>query len=138
MTKAEIIEFLNANPTCYLATSQNNKPYVRAVRMYRADEKGIILATVDGKDLAIQMKENPNIEICFYNAEINVQIRVSGKATLLEDLGLRKEIVEQRPFLKPLVDQKGYGAILVFRVADCAAYVWSMQTNLLPKEYMRF
>jgi uncharacterized pyridoxamine 5'-phosphate oxidase family protein len=37
MTKTEILEFINANPTCYFATSENNKPRVRGMRMYRAD-----------------------------------------------------------------------------------------------------
>jgi uncharacterized pyridoxamine 5'-phosphate oxidase family protein len=59
MTKTEILEFLNANPTCYLATSEQDKPHVRAMRMHRADEKGIIFQTVDGKDLPRQLKEDP-------------------------------------------------------------------------------
>ena len=67
MTKTEILEFLNANPPCYLATSGHNKPHVRAMRMHRADEKGIIFQTVDGKDLPKQLTENPHVEVCFYN-----------------------------------------------------------------------
>jgi len=50
MTKTEILEFINANPTCYLATSENNKPRVRGMRMYRADGKGIIFQTSNVKD----------------------------------------------------------------------------------------
>jgi uncharacterized pyridoxamine 5'-phosphate oxidase family protein len=136
MTKKEIIEFLNANPTCYLATAKNNKPHVRAMRMYRADEKGIIFQTVDGKDLPEQMRGNPHVEVCFYNMEKNIQIRVSGKATPLEDLELKKEIIEKRPFLKPWVEEKGFGVIPVFRVVGCVAYVWTMEKNLAPKEYI--
>lgn len=96
MNKTEILEFLNANPTCYLATSINDKPYVRAMRMVSADEKGLIFQTVEGKDLPKQMMENPSIEVCFYNMKENVQIRVAGKATLFEDLDLKKKIAEQR------------------------------------------
>jgi pyridoxamine 5'-phosphate oxidase len=71
VTKTEIIEFLNVNPTCYLATSEGNKPRVRALRMVRADEKGILIQTVEGKDLPKQLKDNPQVEICFYSAEKN-------------------------------------------------------------------
>ena len=138
MTKTEIIEFLNANPTCYLATSEGNKPRVRALRMVRADEKGILFQTVEGKDLPKQLKDNPQVEICFYNAEKNVQVRVAGKATLVEDPALQKEILEQRPFLKPLVEKKGLSAIPVFRIVDCAAYVWTMETNFAPKQYVKW
>jgi uncharacterized pyridoxamine 5'-phosphate oxidase family protein len=59
MNKTEILEFLNDNPTCYLATSVNNKPYVTAMRMVSADAKGLIFQTVDGKDLPKQMKADP-------------------------------------------------------------------------------
>ena len=138
MNKTEILEFLNANPTCYLATSVNNKPYVRAMRMVSADEKGLIFQTVDGKDLPKQMKENPSVEVCFYNMTENVQVRVAGKATLLEDPNLKKKIAEQRPFMKPLIEKKGFDVMPVFRIVDCVACTWTMATNFSPKEYIRF
>ncbi len=138
MNKTEILEFLNANPICYLATSVRNKPYVRAMRMVSADEKGLIFQTVDGKDLPKQMTENPSVEVCFYNMKENVQIRVTGKAILLEDLDLKKKIAEQRPFLKPLIEKKGFDVMPVFRVVDCVACPWTMATNFSPKEYIRF
>ncbi len=138
MNKTEILEFINANPTCYLATSAHNKPYVRAMRMVSADEKGLIFQTIDGKDLPKQMTENPFVEVCFYNTKENVQVRVAGKAVLLEDLELKKKIAEQRPFLKPLIEKKGFEVIPVFRIVDCVACTWTMATNFSPKEYVRF
>ena len=138
MDKTEIVDFLNANPICYLATSVHNRPYVRAMRMISADEKGLIFQTVDGKDLPKQMMENPSVEVCFYNMKENVQVRVAGQATLLEDPDLKKKIAEQRPFLKPLIEKKGYDVIPVFRIVDCVACTWTMATNFLPKEYVRF
>ena len=138
MNKREILEFLNANPVCYLATSVNNKPYVRGMRMVSADEKGLIFQTQDWKDLSKQMKANPSVEVCFYNAKDNVQVRVTGKATQVEDLDLKKKIVEQRPFLKPLTEKEGFGVIRVFRIVDCVACPWTMATNFSPKEYVRF
>jgi uncharacterized pyridoxamine 5'-phosphate oxidase family protein len=136
MTKTEIIQFLNDNPTCYLATSEKNKPHVRAMRMVRADEKGLIFQTVDGKDLPKQMKGNPDIEVCFFNADKGIQIRVSGRANELKDMDLKKEIVEMRPFLKELTEKKGFDVMPVFRIVDCVAVVWTMKTNFLPKEYV--
>jgi len=138
MNKTEILEFLNANPTCYLATSVQSKPYVRAMRMISADEKGLIFQTVDGKDLPKQLQENPYVEVCFYNMKENVQIRVAGRTTLVEDLDLKKKVAEQRPFMKPLIEKKGFDVMPVFRIVDCVACTWTMATNLSPKEYVRF
>jgi len=136
MTKAEILAFINAGPTCYLATSENNKPHVRGMVIYRADEKGIILQTWNVKDLYKQLTENPDVELCLLNNEKNVQIRVSGKATIVEDLDLKKEIVEKRPFLKPWVEKMGFDKIAVFRIVKCVAHQWTREANFLPKEYI--
>jgi uncharacterized pyridoxamine 5'-phosphate oxidase family protein len=61
---------------------------------------------------------------------------VSGRANELKDLDLKKEIVEKRPFLKELIEKKGFDVMPVFRIADCVAVVWTMKTNFLPKEYI--
>lgn len=137
MNKTEILEFLNANPICYLATSENNRPHVRALGMIRADEQGLLFQTVAGKDLPKQLLKNPEVEISFYSRETNVQVRVQGKAALVDDSDLKKEIVEKRPFLKPWIEKNGIEGILVFRVVECQALVWTMATNFAPKEYVR-
>lgn len=138
MTKEEIFEFLNANPIFYLATVAENKPHVRGMLMYRADSNGIIFHTGKTKDLHRQLNQNPNVEMCFTNGSFEslIQIRVSGKAELLEDLDLKKEIVSKRDFLKPLIDKIGYEPFAVYRVRKAIATVWTMATNLAPKEFI--
>ncbi|MBI5583713.1 MAG: pyridoxamine 5'-phosphate oxidase family protein [Deltaproteobacteria bacterium] len=137
MTKTEILEFLNANPICYLATAENSRPHVRALGMVRADEQGLLFQTVEGKDLSKQLKQNPEVEVCFFDREKNMQVRVQGKAVAVDDLELKKEIIEKRPFLKPWVEKNGLAPIFVFRVVDGQALVWTMALNFAPKEYVR-
>lgn len=121
-----------------LATCIDNKPSVRGMWMYRADEKGIIFHTGTMRDLYKQLQINPNIELCFHNAnrENLVQVRVSGTAALENDNQLRENIISERPFLKPIVAQYGQDCIAVFRVKNMKASVWSMTKNLEPKEYV--
>lgn len=45
MQRNEILQFMNANPTCYLATMENDQSRVRGMSMYRADEQGILFHT---------------------------------------------------------------------------------------------
>jgi pyridoxamine 5'-phosphate oxidase len=130
MTKTEIIQFLNANPACHLATADGNQPRVRGMLIYRADEQGILLHTGTTKDLCKQMLANPRVELCFNNMKDGVQVRVTGKAELVEDQKLKEEIVANRPFMKPWIEQRGYKFLAVFRVKDAAATVWTMATNL--------
>jgi len=67
MNKAEIIAFMNANPTCYLATVDGDAPRVRAMGIYKVTEDEIIIQTNVTKDVNKQMLQNPNIEAASHN-----------------------------------------------------------------------
>jgi len=138
MNKNEVFDFLNANPVFHLATVEGNKPHVRGMLMYRADENGIIFHTGKTKDLHKQLTENPNIEMSFNNGNFQdlVQIRISGTVQLMEDIELKKEIVQKREFLKPWVERMGYGSFAVYRVKNGVAAVWTLKTNFSPKEFI--
>ncbi|HEY3378401.1 MAG TPA: pyridoxamine 5'-phosphate oxidase family protein [Armatimonadota bacterium] len=136
MTKEEILAFLTANPICYLATVDGNVPHVRGMMMFRADGDGIVFHTGLGKDLTNQLEKNPAVELCTYNPEQNVQVRVCGTAEFVNDLALKQAIVAERPFLQPMVEQTGYDAFLLFRVKDAQATVWTMADNMAPKTYV--
>jgi len=135
MTKDEVISFINANPTCYLATVEGDTPHVRAMGMYKADERGILIQLSTVKGMYGELVRNPKVELCF-NAGGKV-VRISGTAEFVEDKNLKEEIVHARPFLKPLVDAHGLEIIKVFRVANPLASVWTMATNLEPREYIK-
>src|SRR4030065_1697266 len=102
MNKNEVFEFLDTNPVFHLATIEGNKPRVRGLLLYKADENGIIFHTGKMKDLHKQLTKNPHVEMCFNNGNFEnlIQIRVSGTVELIEDLELKKEIVQKREFLK--------------------------------------
>lgn len=137
MTKEEIIELMNANLSCFLATTAESQPHVRGMMAYKATERGIIFHTGNTKDLYKQIVNNPLVEICFFDPKKNIQIRVTGKAVILDDLELKKEITEARPFLKPWVERMGYDMLIVFQVIDCIAHTWTFETNLSPKEFIK-
>jgi len=135
VTKEEIISFINANPTCYLATVDGDAPHVRAMGMYKADERGILIQLSTVKGMYGELVRNPKVELCF-NSSGKV-VRISGIADFMEDRNLKEEIVQARPFLKSLVDAHGWEAIKVFRVANPLATVWTMTTNLEPREFVK-
>jgi len=137
MTRDEILGFINGHPACNLATvDAEGQPHVRGMLMYRADDKGIIFHTGDFKDLWRQIVNNPKVEICFFDAKTNTQVRVTGVAQSVEDLGLKEEIVKARPFLKSWVEKRGYEPLKVMRVSGLRAAVWTFDKNFDPKEYI--
>jgi pyridoxamine 5'-phosphate oxidase len=137
MTKEEILEFATKNPVCCLATIDGNQPRVRTIMLYKADEDGIIFCT--GRDKAVhkQLQANPAAELCFYNAEQGLQVRIEGVVEMLDDLELKKKIVEAFPFLKPWVESQGYEVMICYRLNNARAVTWTMETNFDPKKYIQ-
>lgn len=138
MDKNEILDFLNANPAFHLATVEGQKPHVRGILMYRADKNGIVFNTGKKKDLHRQLTENPHVEMCFSNGNFEnlIQVRVSGTVELIEDLELKKEIVQKREFLKPWVEKEGYEPLAVYQMKKGMATVWSMEASFAQKEFV--
>ncbi len=141
MDYKDCIKFANQNPVCYLATAEGDQPRVRALLFWYADETGFYLQSGTMKELYSQLKKNPNAEICFYRQDpkAGAMMRVAGKVEFVEDINLKAKALEQRPFLKGLgiaspEDQK----LVIFRIPKGVACFWTMETNLAPKEYIRF
>ena len=51
MDKNEICRFMRENPAMAIATAEEDRPYVRIIMLYKADEEGIIFCTGENKDL---------------------------------------------------------------------------------------
>jgi len=137
MKKEEIFEFIRKNPVFALATTEDNKPHVRNMMLYRADENGIIFNTGENKDVHRQLQANPQVELCFYSPDQQLQIRIEGTVEVLEDIELKKQVVEDFPFLKEWVDRKGYEVLIVYCLKNGKATTWTMETNFQPKEYIQ-
>ena len=138
MNREEIIELINKNPVFHLATVAEGEPRVRGMLAYRADDKGILFHTGAMKDVNQQILANAAVELCFHDWQANIQVRVRGKARLVEDQALKEEIVNApgREFLKPWIETSGYSLMSGFRVGDCQALPWTMESNFAPKEWV--
>lgn len=137
MDKKEIIDFINKNPTCHMATLEDGKPRVRAMGMYHADENGIIIQLSEVKDIYKQLVKDPETELCFANPKEGIQVRIRGRMELLEDAELKKAVVEKRPFLKPLVEKHGWGVIKMYCLKHGLAHVWTPKVNFDPKTFVQ-
>ncbi|QAT17217.1 pyridoxamine 5'-phosphate oxidase [Candidatus Velamenicoccus archaeovorus] len=137
MDKQEIIDFIKRNPIVYLATVEGKRPHVRGMMLYLVDENGIIFHTGRTKDLQKQLERNPEVELCCFSQTENKQVRIAGKVEAVRDEALKKEIVKNRPFLKPWIEERGLDFLTVWRIKGGVATIWTMETNLEPKEYIK-
>ncbi|MEI6124069.1 MAG: pyridoxamine 5'-phosphate oxidase family protein [Bacteroidota bacterium] len=135
-TKEEILAFINQNPLCFIATADSEQPRVRGIMTYKADEDGIIISTAKNKDFYKQLIANPKTELCFYHDK--TQIRITGTATDMdENLALKQEIVAARPFIQPMIDNKGYDFMGLLCIINCVATVWDFNNPFARKRFIK-
>ncbi len=140
MTKEQIFDLLNANPTFHLATVEGGEPRVRGMKLYKADRTGIVFHTGSSKDVYKQLKADPHAQMCFNDPSSGVQVRVRGLLEEVMDTALKDEIASHpsRAFLKKLREastaENFYDSVRVFRMKNGLANVWTFDTNFAPKE----
>jgi len=140
MNIQDCIRFTNENKLCYLATSEDNQPHVRALGFWFADDSGFYFQTGSVKDLYKQLKRNPIVEVCFYRHEgvLGTMLRISGSVEFINDRNLKEKVIGERPFLKEFgltVDDPG---LIVFRIAHGKAHFWTMENNFKAKKIIQF
>ncbi len=134
MNGSEMLEFINKCHIGFLATSDGGAARVRGMDTYRADESGLVFYTSKGKDVFKQLARNPEVEVLYYAN--GTQVRVRGKIEVVEDLALKKEIVTNRDFLKPMYpNDAAYANMGVCRLKGKATS-WSMQDMTAPTTFI--
>lgn len=118
-----------------MATVEDNRPRVRGIGIYDADENGIIIQTWKIKDIYQQVTKNPEVGLCFNDFKAGIQVRVSGRLEAIEDMALKQKVVADRPLLKPTVESKGYDVLVLYRLKGKAT-VWTRAANFEPKTYV--
>ena len=140
MNFKDCIDFANENPLAWLATSEDNKPYLRAMLMWKADETGFYIQSATMKELVNQVINNPKIELGFFKPDegTGTMLRVEGEAEIVEDIKIKEECLEDRPFLKEIGLTADGDDLFIFRINHGKAHFWRMETNLDPKEFIEF
>lgn len=137
MNKNDVFKIIKNNPNFFLGTSESDKPHVRVITLFSADENGLVFATGKHKDLYKQLIANPRVELLFWLAHEDTQIRISGTAEPFEDLKTKKLVVEKFTFLKPWIEKEGYDQLAPFCIANAEAYIWAKKAEFKQKEYVR-
>ena len=91
--------FLAANPLGTMATIEDGRPRTRVFQFLWADGDRIYFSTGAGKDVANQMRANPNVSFCTHNPEFNVVLSVDGKVHFSPDAALKKRALDEHPAL---------------------------------------
>lgn len=141
-TLAEVLLFANQNPSCWLATSEDNWPHVRGMFMWFADETGFYFHTAKAKTIYSQIEINPKVEAAFIrNADdpVNFEtLHVTGFAETVKDKELEDRLFQERAWLWNNIKTAGVDTeVVIFRIVNGSAHIWNMSWNIREKEAPR-
>jgi len=136
----EYIKFANENPVSFLATLDDSQPRVRGFQLWYADKSGLYYSSAAGKDIYKQLKSNPKVEACFVNTKSQdlQQMRITGTVQFIEDLQMKKKLLEARPFLKQAGLTPENPGLILFKIVKCTAHFWTFATGNQPKKFVNF
>ncbi len=130
----EVIMFANQNPSCWLATNEDDQPRVRGMLLWFADETGFYFHTGRVKNLYHQITKHPKVEAAFIrNADQPdfETLRVAGTMEVLEDEELEQRLFLERPWLLDnLKRAQSDSDVAIFRIINGTATIWNMNYNL--------
>lgn len=131
MSMREIVEFASRNPACWLATSVAGQPHVRGLLLWYADAQGFHFHTATTKRLARELRENPRVEIAFFepSRDGGRMMRVTGQARFLDAAAHRARLVAERPWVAALERDLPGSELAVFVVEQGEVQRWSMAVN---------
>lgn len=102
----EVYQFANKNKKHgLLATVENGMPRVRGMSLIKIIDKKWYFATSKKKAVSKQIREHPYAEWITYDQH-NVSLRVLGKITIVEDLEIKQQAVDDIPSLKAAYGDK--------------------------------
>ncbi len=139
MTRDEVLAFVKANPVAFMATVERGEPRVRAMQTALIGLEGLTFCTGVQKDVHKQLVAHRTVELAYWDAKSDVQLRVRGELERVADPAVTKHILDEVfTFLKPVVAQYGYEIFSSFRLAKGTSIVWRMAQSGAPMEIAEF
>ncbi len=101
MKREELLDKFDIMQETMLATSDRERVYVRPVMLIYYHNR-FFIATGNADAKCAQIRKLGMAEVCYYmnKEDKGCYIRINGKAELVEDIGLKGEIMEVATFIK--------------------------------------
>ena len=134
----DYIDFASVNPVCYLATTEDDQPHVRAILLMFADESGFYFETASPKEMSHQMHINPKVEVCFFNNPADLadakEMRITGTIEFVTEDSIVEEVYQKIKFLEVFAGQSLRPHLEVFKIGTGDAHFWTLNDILKEPE----
>jgi uncharacterized pyridoxamine 5'-phosphate oxidase family protein len=98
-----------------LATVDQGRPRVRPVSPVRTDGFVVYVANLRSYGKTAQIAANPAVELCYMSPEHD-QLRISGRAEIVDDQALLEQIWADNPLLRHYLGTIDNPELLVYRI----------------------
>lgn len=138
----DCIKFATEQRVAYFATEGSGQPRIRPIALWFADENGFTFQTMSAKAFCKQLQNNNKVEICFHapapDGSTGKVLRVAGKVQFIDDVALRKKVLEDRPFSKNMgIASSDDPRLVIFRIHTGEAFFWTMEYSMQESEIKR-
>lgn len=99
----------------YLATIDGDQPRVRPVSPVRTDGFTVYVANLRAYHKTVEIEANPRVELCYLDDGHN-QVRLTGRAEVVTDRGLLREIWDANPLLRQYLGSLDNPELIVYRI----------------------
>ena len=128
------LDVIEADRFPQLATIDGDKPRLRPVSPVRSDDFTIYVANLRFYKKTEQIEANPNVELCYVN-DNHDQVRISGRAEVLDDDKLLQEIWDANPLMRHYLGSIDNPDLIVYRIVPSEVrYMreWALEYHAVP------
>ena len=111
------MEVIKRAPFPMLATvGADGNPRVRPVSPVRVEGFVVWVASLRSSDKTAEIAANDCVELCYLDSGHD-QVRISGRAELIEDLGRKQELFDENPLLRSFLGSADNSELMLYRIA---------------------
>ena len=129
----EIVDFLTANTTVFLATSDKGQARVRPFQFQFEQDGRLWFCTARHKEVFAQLQADPRLELAG-TAQNMATLRLLGKANLDDDMAVKRRILENNGLVRSLYGTADNPDFTVFSIDHGTAFIFDFSGNA-PKRY---
>lgn len=117
-----------------LATSDGDQPRLRPVSPVRTEGFVVYVANLRRYSKTREIEQNPKVELCYVDTEHN-QVRISGRAEIVQDRDVLQSIWNENPLLRQYLGSLDNPELIVYRIVPHQVrYMreWALEYHEVP------
>lgn len=120
----EVYDFITECGEYYLATVEDDQPRVRPFGTAVIFENHLYIQTGKRKNVAKQMYANPKVEICAYNKQTGIWLRIAATVVPDERIVAKQYMLDNYPSLKSIYSATDDNTLVLY-LKDATATFYS-------------